>query len=178
MRLTTMTDYAMRLLIYVAQQPDRLCTIAEVAKVYGISEAHLMKITHQLGLNGWLETVRGNGGGMRLAAAPADINLGAVVRSIEPDFYLVDCLTTGAACSLTGHCKLTGIMSGALQSLMQYLDAYSLADLLPPTTLADPSGTPVAPPKGPYRRNRVAVGEYTPGDTLGYTPNPISEGPI
>jgi Rrf2 family protein len=90
MRLTTMTDYAMRLLMYVAQQPDRLCTIAEVANAYGISEAHLMKITHQLGLSGWLETVRGKGGGMRLAAAPADINVGAVVRSIEPDFYLVE----------------------------------------------------------------------------------------
>ena len=68
MRLTTMTDYAMRLLMYVAQQPDRLSTIAEVAKVYDISEAHLMKITHQLALNGWLETVRGKGGGMRLAS--------------------------------------------------------------------------------------------------------------
>lgn len=111
MRLTTMTDYAMRLLMYVAQQPDRLCTIAEVAKAYDISEAHLMKITHQLGLNGWLETVRGKGGGMRLGAAPADISLGAVVRSIEPDFYLVDCLTRDTTCTLTGYCKLTGIMS-------------------------------------------------------------------
>lgn len=132
MRLTTMTDYAMRLLMYVAQHPARLCTIAEVASVYGISEAHLMKITHQLGLQGWLETVRGKGGGMRLAAPPADINLGAVVRSIEPDFYLVDCLTRDTTCSLSGHCKLTGIMSGALQSLMHYLDGYTLADLLVP----------------------------------------------
>jgi Rrf2 family nitric oxide-sensitive transcriptional repressor len=158
MRLTTMTDYAMRLLMYVAQQPDRLCTIAEVAKVYDISEAHLMKITHQLGLSGWLETVRGKGGGMRLAAAPIDINLGAVVRSIEPDFYLVDCLTRDAACSLTGHCKLTGIMSGALQSLMQYLDAYTLADLLPPATLTEGSCTPKTPPVGPYRHINVAAG--------------------
>ena len=87
MRLTTMTDYSMRLLMYVAQHPERLCTIAEVARAYDISEAHLMKITHQLGLCGWLETVRGKGGGMRLAAAAADINLGAVVRSIETDFF-------------------------------------------------------------------------------------------
>ncbi len=149
MRLTTMTDYAMRLLMYVAQHPARLCTIAEVASVYGISEAHLMKITHQLGLQGWLETVRGKGGGMRLAAAPADINLGAVVRSIEPDFYLVDCLTRDTTCSLTGHCKLTGIMSGALQSLMHYLDGYTLADLLVPT----PHTT-----TGPHRHIVVAAG--------------------
>ena len=71
-----MTDYAMRLLTYVAQQSDRLCTISEFAKAYDISDALLMKITHQLGLNGWLETVRGQGGGMRLTAAPAEINLG------------------------------------------------------------------------------------------------------
>jgi Rrf2 family nitric oxide-sensitive transcriptional repressor len=137
MRLTTMTDYAMRLLMYVTQKPDRQCTIAEVAWTYGISEAHLMKITHQLGLQGWLETVRGKGGDMRLAAAPAVINLGAVERSIEPDFYLTGCLTRGTVCSLMGHCKLTGIMSGALQSLMQYLDGYTLADLLPLSAQSD-----------------------------------------
>ena len=158
MRLTTMTDYAMRLLMYVAQQPDRLCTIAEVAKAYDISEAHLMKITHQLGLNGWLQTVRGKGGGMRLAAAPAEINLGAVVRSIEPDFYLVDCLTSDTACSLTGRCKLTGIMSGALQSLMQYLDGYTLADLLPSTAPTTTAYTPRLPLNGPRRHITVVAG--------------------
>ena len=134
MRLTTMSDYAMRLLMYVGQHPERLCTISEVARAYDISEAHLMKITHQLGLAGWLETVRGKGGGMRLAAAPEDINLGAVVRSIEPDFFLVDCLASGTVCLLTGNCQLTGIVSGALQSFMQHFDRYTLADLLAPNT--------------------------------------------
>ena len=131
MRLTTMTDYALRLLMYVAQHPGRLCTISEVAGAYGISEAHLMKITHQLGLAGWLETVRGKGGGMRLAAAPAEINLGAVVRSVEPDFALVDCLATDNTCRLTGNCRLTGIVSEALRSFMAHLDRHTLADLLP-----------------------------------------------
>ena len=159
MRLTTMTDYAMRLLMYVAQQPDRLCTIAEIAKVYDISEAHLMKTTHQLGLNGWLETVRGKGGGMRLAAAPVDINLGAVVRSMEPDFYLVDCLTRDTTCSLAGHCKLTGIMSGALQSLMQYLDGYTLADLVPPSAPSGAVHTPQPPPSGPLLQIPVVIGQ-------------------
>ena len=158
MRLTTMTDYAMRLLMYVAQQQDRLCTIAEIAKVYDISEAHLMKVTHQLGLNGWLETVRGKGGGIRLAADPADINLGAVVRSIEPDFYLVDCLTRDTTCSLTGHCKLTGIMSGAVQSLMQYLDGYTLADLLPPAAPTRMGGTLLLPTNGLRRHIPVVPG--------------------
>lgn len=131
MRLTTMTDYALRLLMHVAQSPERLCTIGEIAKAHGISESHLMKVTHQLGLHGWLETVRGKGGGMRLAHAPADIRLGAVVRSIEPDFNLVECLGSGNTCALTGNCKLTGVLNGALQSFLAYLDGVTLQDLLP-----------------------------------------------
>ena len=135
MRLTTMTDYALRLLMYVAQQPDRLCTISEVAQAYAISEAHLMKVTHQLGLQGWIETVRGKGGGMRPAHAPRDINLGAVVRGIEPDFALVECFSTDNQCVLTGQCRLAGVLGGALQEFMAHLDGFSLADLLPGTDL-------------------------------------------
>ena len=123
MRLAHMTDYAVRLLIYVAQHPERRCNIAEVASVYRISETHLMKITHQLALAGWLETARGKGGGIRL---------GAVVRTMEPDFFIVECFSSGNTCSLTGNCELTGIMDGALHQFMDYLDAHTLADLLPP----------------------------------------------
>lgn len=133
MRLTAMSDYALRLLIYVAQQPGRLCTIAEVAQAHGISEAHLMKVTHQLGLHGWIETVRGKGGGMRLAHAPADIALGAVLRSMEPDFLLVECLGAGSHCALTGHCQLSGVLAGALGAFMAHLDRCTLAELLPGT---------------------------------------------
>lgn len=132
MRLTTMSDYAMRLLMHVGQHPGRLCTIAEVARAHGISEAHLTKITHQLAMAGWIETVRGKGGGMRLAAKPQNIGLGAVVRSIEPDFKLVECLAHDSSCQLTSSCHLTGIINGALQSFMQYLDRYTLADLMTP----------------------------------------------
>ncbi|MCW5654535.1 Rrf2 family transcriptional regulator [Hydrogenophaga sp.] len=140
MRLTTMTDYALRLLMYVAQQPERLCTISEVAQAYGISEAHLMKVTHQLGLQGWVETVRGKGGGMRLAHAPRDINLGAVVRSIEPDFALVECFSTGTQCVLSGQCRLAGVLGGAVREFMAHLDGFSLADLLPGTDFPLKSG--------------------------------------
>ena len=154
MRLTTMSDYAMRLLMYVAQQPERLCTISEVAHAYDISEAHLMKITHQLARAGWLETVRGKGGGMRLAAAPADIRLGAVVRSMEPDFAIVECLASDTACQLTPTCQLTGIINGALQSFMHYLDRYTLADLLTPGTHGDVKLQPMLF----HQRSAVAVG--------------------
>jgi Rrf2 family transcriptional regulator, nitric oxide-sensitive transcriptional repressor len=161
MRLTTMTDYALRLLMYVAQHPQRLCTISEVARAYDISEAHLMKTTHQLGRAGWLETVRGKGGGMRLAAAPADINLGAVVRSVEPDFFLVSCLASDPLCLLTGSCRLTGIVSGALNSFLEHLDRYTLADLLPPPG----KGAVRVQPVGFDIRPEVAtgVGRVSPG---------------
>lgn len=138
-----MTDYALRLLMYVAQQPERLCTISEIAQAYDISEAHLMKVTHQLGLQGWIATVRGRGGGMRLAHAPRDINLGAVVRSIEPDFALVGCFSTGNQCVLTGQCRLASVLGGALQDFMAHLDGFSLADLLSGTDLAMATGRPM-----------------------------------
>ena len=83
MRLTTMTDYAMRILMYVAHNPDRLCTIADRRRLR-ISEPQLMKITHQFGKAGFVETVRGKGGGMRLATSPGRINLGDVVRASSP----------------------------------------------------------------------------------------------
>ena len=137
MRLARMTDFAIRLLIYLAQRPERQCTIAEVAAAYEISEAHLMKITHQLALGGWLATTRGKGGGIRLAMDPSRIRLGAVVRTMEPDFSIVECFATGNSCMLTGNCEVTGVMEGALGSFLDYLDTYTLAQVLP-----RPSGAP------------------------------------
>jgi Rrf2 family nitric oxide-sensitive transcriptional repressor len=136
MRLTVMTDYALRLLMYVGQRPDRLCTINEIAEAYGISEAHLMKVTHQLALHGWIETIRGKGGGMRLADSPAEINLGTVVRNMEPDFNLVECFATDSSCVLTGKCALSSVLREALEGFLQQLDARTLGDLLPQVTLA------------------------------------------
>lgn len=132
MRLARMTDYAIRLLMYVAQRPERLCTIAEVAGAYDISQTHLMKITNQLASDGWLQTTRGKGGGIRLARPASEIVLGDVVRTMEPDFFIVECFSTGHSCMLHGSCELTGVMDGALRSFLAYLDSYTLADVLPP----------------------------------------------
>ncbi|RTZ40676.1 Rrf2 family transcriptional regulator [Candidimonas sp. SYP-B2681] len=137
MRLTTMTDYAMRLLMYVGQHPDRLCTISEIAAAYRISEPHLMKITHRLAQKGWIETLRGKNGGMRLGKPPEDICLGAVVRDTENDLALVECFTTGHSCTLGGQCALTAIIDGALQQFLQHLDRYTLADILPQSSQND-----------------------------------------
>ena len=107
MRLTVMTDYAMRLLMYVAREPDRLCTIPEVAEAHGISEAHLRKITHRLGQLGVLHTIRGVGGGIRLGEPAERINIGAVIREMESDWSLVDChVSEDNSCVLSGRCAL------------------------------------------------------------------------
>jgi Rrf2 family nitric oxide-sensitive transcriptional repressor len=134
--MTAMTDYAMRLLMYVGQHPERLCTIAEVARAYGISEPHLMKITNKLAQRGWLMTVRGKNGGMRLNREPEDINLGAVVRDMETDLNLVECFATGTTCTLSGACGLTAILQGALEQFLNHLDGYTLADILPQAAAA------------------------------------------
>lgn len=151
-----MTDYGLRLLMYVGMRTDRLCTIAEVAAAHGISEAHLMKITHRLAIGGYLETVRGKGGGMRLGRPAAAINLGEVVRDLEPDFHLVECLGGSAACALTGRCRFNAVVSGALEAFMGELARWSLADVLPGAT---PSAPRSARPPGPaplrFRRART-----------------------
>src|SRR5690606_38143770 len=132
MRLTAMTDFSMRLLMYLGNHPERLCTIAEIARVHGISEPHLMKITHRLAQAGWVETIRGKNGGMRLAHEPRNISLGAVVRDMENDLAVVECLSVVTShCILAGQCGLTRIMQGALDKFLAHLDGYTLADLLP-----------------------------------------------
>lgn len=146
MRLTTMTDYAMRLLMYLGQHPDRLCTIAEVAESYRISQPHLMKVTNRLSRAGWIETIRGKNGGMRLMRAPAEMPLGAIIRDIENDLALVECLGDKGSCSLIGNCALPRILSGALSKFMEYLDQHSLADLL--GTVGGPGPLPQAGAQG------------------------------
>jgi len=132
MRLTAMTDFSLRLLMYVAQQSDdRLCTIAEIAEVYSLSEAHLMKITNHLSRVGWIETIRGKGGGIRLAKPAEKIRLGDVVRSVENDFALVECFSSGNNCVLDSHCKLASVLGQALSQFMMHLDQHTLADILP-----------------------------------------------
>ena len=97
MRLTVYTDYALRLLMYLALKEDGLATIAEIADRYRISRNHLMKVAYELGLAGYVETVRGRGGGLRLAKPPESIWLGDVVRHTEQDMVLVPCFDSEAA---------------------------------------------------------------------------------
>jgi Rrf2 family nitric oxide-sensitive transcriptional repressor len=132
MRLTAYTDYTLRTLMYLAVNGDRHATIAEIARTYRISETHLMKIVHQLGVSGDIETLRGRNGGIRLGKPAADINLGSVVRRTEPDMDLVACFEEAAACAIGEACLLRLALSEALAAFLAVLDRYTLADLVAP----------------------------------------------
>ena len=129
MRLTVYSDYALRLLMYAALRPGELVTIQQVADAYGISRNHLMKVAFELGRYGFLETVRGRRGGVRLARPPEKIGLGEVVRRTEDDFILVECFGAADACVLSGPCRLKGALARALKAYLAVLDDYTLADL-------------------------------------------------
>ena len=126
MRLTRHTDYAIRVLLYLGAQPEKVCSISEIARAYGISQNHLLKVAHNLGKAGYIEGVRGRSGGVRLAKPADQINVGDVVRRTEEGFELVECGT----CVIAPACGLTGALDEALAAFMAVLDRYTLADLL------------------------------------------------
>jgi Rrf2 family nitric oxide-sensitive transcriptional repressor len=130
MRLTNFSDYALRMLMYAASAGNRLVTIEETARVYGLSRTHLNKVANTLTRGGYLKAVRGRSGGLTLGRRPEAIRIGDVVRLTEPDFALVECFATGNQCVLTRCCKLAGVMSEAAASFQATLDRYTLADIL------------------------------------------------
>ena len=131
MRLTRFTDYALRTLIYLGSLGPRQGSIAGVAAAYGISENHIVKVVHQLGRLGLVQTTRGKGGGLRLGKPAAEIRIGDVVRATEEDLALVPCFA-GEACAITPACRLKQVLAEALDAFLTVLDRYTLVDLLNP----------------------------------------------
>jgi Rrf2 family nitric oxide-sensitive transcriptional repressor len=131
MRLTDYTDYALRTLMYLGAHADATATIQEIADAYGISKNHLMKIVHEFGQAGYIETSRGRGGGIRLGRPPKEISIGDVVRLAEGEFKLVECFgPSGNRCAITPVCKLKTVFKRGLDAFMAELDRYTLADLI------------------------------------------------
>jgi Rrf2 family nitric oxide-sensitive transcriptional repressor len=131
MQLTAHTDYALRVLMYLAVHEQRLVTISEMATAYGISKNHLMKIVHRLGQEGFIETVRGRGGGLRLGHPPARLGLGHIVRQMEPHFNVVECFDPATNhCPITPACGLANVLVEARDAFLAVLDRYTLADLV------------------------------------------------
>jgi Rrf2 family nitric oxide-sensitive transcriptional repressor len=133
MRLTLQTDYALRVLMYCAVKRESLATIPEIVGHFDISRGHLMKVVHRLGQLGYLETLRGKGGGIRLAREAARINVGAVVRDMEEELGLLGCLQgLRGYCRIEECCVLRGALRDATASFLAALDRYTLADLIRP----------------------------------------------
>lgn len=132
MRLTQYTDFSIRVLIYLGLHPDRRCTIQEIAEGYEISRNHLMKVVQQLAGSGFVVSARGSGGGLTLARPPEAINLGDVVREMEPDFGMVECMRPGNHCVITPACTLPRMLAEATNAYLEVIAKYTLADLLQP----------------------------------------------
>jgi Rrf2 family nitric oxide-sensitive transcriptional repressor len=130
MKLTTFTDYTLRVLMYLALEPGHLATIPRIAAAYDISENHLMKVVHNLAKGGWIESTRGKGGGIRLARAAAQIRIGDVVEFTEGNDPLVECFSSAGNCRIAANCKLIGAFSDARQAFFAELDRHTLADLV------------------------------------------------
>jgi Rrf2 family nitric oxide-sensitive transcriptional repressor len=131
MRLTDYTDYSLRTLMYLGMHRDHLVTIQDIADAYGISKSHLMKVVHQLGLAGLVETIRGRSGGLRLGKEPEEINIGTVVRGTEPDFMMVECFNRDInECILSPSCELQAVLARATRAYLEVLNGVTLADLL------------------------------------------------
>jgi len=125
MRLSRHTDYALRVLIHLAAHDGRPSSIAQISRAYGISENHLMKVVHMLGRAGFIVTMRGRGGGIRLARPPEEIGVGAVVRHGEAGLDLADC----PSCIIAPACGLSGVLAEAMAAFLAVLDGYSIADV-------------------------------------------------
>ena len=132
MRLTLNTDFSLRVLMHVGICGDRLTTINDIAQSFGISKAHLMKVVNDLSQKGYLETVRGRNGGIRLMREPRHINVGRVVRDTENQLAVLGCLERKGYCPIERVCVLRSALRDATQAFLAVLDAYTLADLIKP----------------------------------------------
>jgi Rrf2 family nitric oxide-sensitive transcriptional repressor len=135
MRLTDYTDYSLRVMLYLAVRPEGLTTIQEISNAYGISKNHLMKVVQRLGELGWIETVRGRNGGLKLNERSAGLTIGEVVRKTENDFALVGCFSDDEAhrrCVIQSHCRLKGVFAAARDAFLAELDRHTIGELAQP----------------------------------------------
>ncbi|MBB5325874.1 Rrf2 family nitric oxide-sensitive transcriptional repressor [Anoxybacillus tepidamans] len=132
MQLTNYTEYALRVLLFLGSlEPGEKTNIKEISRAFSISENHLSKIVYELGKQGFIETIRGRNGGIRLAKKPEDIQIGTVVRQTEDNLSLVECFAAhGNHCIITPVCGLKHVLHEALEAFLRVLDSYTLADLL------------------------------------------------
>ncbi len=132
MRLTLYTDFALRTLIQVGLNDGKLTTINDIAQSFDISKQHLMKVVNHLSQKGYLDTVRGRNGGIRLMREPRHINIGQVVRDTEDQLDVIGCIEDKGYCPIERVCVLRSALRDATQAFLAVLDTYSLADFIKP----------------------------------------------
>lgn len=130
MRLTTHTDFALRILMYLATRTQRT-TAADVAEFYGVSTHHMAKVGQQLSRLGYVRSIRGIGGGIELAKSPDEIRLGDVVVAFEGNMHLLECVATEDVCAIERFCKLKNTLAEAERVQLEYLNTQTLADVIP-----------------------------------------------
>jgi Rrf2 family nitric oxide-sensitive transcriptional repressor len=131
MRLTAYTDYSLRTLIFLAMNREQLVTIQHIAEAHGIAKNHLTKVVHRLGTLGYIDTVRGRNGGLRLGREPADINIGEVVRHTETDFHMASCFDPASTgCMYSSACALKGVLGKATAAFLDVLGAVTLEQMV------------------------------------------------
>jgi Rrf2 family transcriptional regulator, nitric oxide-sensitive transcriptional repressor len=130
MRLAHFTDYSLRVLIYLGLKGEELSTVSEMALKYEISQNHLVKVVHNLAKMKMIQTFKGKGGGVRLAIAPENLNIGKIVQVLENDSFLLECFNNSEHCKLSPSCKLKSILGQAEKNFYKTLESYTLKDLL------------------------------------------------
>lgn len=130
MKLTAFTDYSLRVLIYLATEPDRRATVGEICSAFDIKANHLTKVVHHLARCGWVATVRGKGGGLVLAMPAEQISIGRVVRDTEGQAMPAECFGEATSrCAIAPSCRLKGVLAEAVDAFFAVLDRYTLADI-------------------------------------------------
>jgi Rrf2 family transcriptional regulator, nitric oxide-sensitive transcriptional repressor len=137
MRLTSFTDYALRILLLLASNREQSLTISQVSDFFTISEAHLTKVVYSLGKSGWVETVRGRNGGMRLSVDPDQITLDKIVNYLEGEFAPAECFTASNTCRLVGRCGLETALARAVDAFNAVLASQTLGDAARGTVTSD-----------------------------------------
>ncbi len=139
MRLTDYTDYALRVMVYLALRRNDISTIQDISDSYGISKNHLMKVVQRLSELGWVDTIRGRHGGLRLNEGSLNLTIGQVVRATETDFALVACFEReggdGRQCIIEPRCRLKHVLAAARDAFLAELDRHTLGEIVEPVAV-------------------------------------------
>ena len=131
MQLTLFSDYSLRLLMYLGLKPKQIIPIGEISEAFGVSRHYMLKVMNELVQLGYIEAVRGRGGGVYLAKRPADVKLGKLIRRTEPEGGVLDCIDNKHAdCPIVPACRLRKVFTEAQHEFYRVLDQYTLADLI------------------------------------------------